>query len=147
MLNSRDYDRRRDWKQDTNIDETRLPLLKRIIDETGAKIVLSSTWREDWDIDPDKCSPGGVYINQTLGKYGLAVFDRTPVLSRDATREEEIKHWLAHTVYDIESFVILDDIGMGWESLSDYLVKTNPYHGLGLEEDHVLGAIKILGAK
>ena len=41
VLNSSAYDRKRDWDKLTNIDESRLPLVKRIVDETGAKIVLS----------------------------------------------------------------------------------------------------------
>ena len=49
VLNSRAYDRKRNWSELTNIDETRLPLVKKIIDKTGAKIVLISTWRRHWD--------------------------------------------------------------------------------------------------
>ncbi|MBP3534398.1 MAG: hypothetical protein J6J53_00140 [Muribaculaceae bacterium] len=33
------------------IDNTRLPILKRITDSTDAKIVLSSSWRKNWDSD------------------------------------------------------------------------------------------------
>ena len=36
VLNSRAYDRRRNWDEQTNIDETRLPLLREIVDRTGA---------------------------------------------------------------------------------------------------------------
>ena len=31
--------------------------LKKIIDATGAKIVLTSTWKSEWNIDADKCTP------------------------------------------------------------------------------------------
>ena len=45
VLNSGAYDRRRNWNELTDIDESRLPLVKQIVDQTGAVIVLSSTWR------------------------------------------------------------------------------------------------------
>ena len=54
VLNSRAYDRKRNWDELTNIDESRLPLVKNIVDETGARIVLSSTWKTHWDKLPEK---------------------------------------------------------------------------------------------
>ena len=45
VLNSKAYDSKRDWNKQTNIDETRLPLIKQIVEATDAKIVLTSTWR------------------------------------------------------------------------------------------------------
>ena len=49
VLNSRAYDCRRNWNDKTNIDETRLPLVKEIVEKTGAEIVLTSTWRRHLD--------------------------------------------------------------------------------------------------
>lgn len=46
VLNSAVYDRTRDLTKNTSIDETRLPLLKQIVDRTNAKIVLSTSWRK-----------------------------------------------------------------------------------------------------
>ena len=46
VLNSARYDALR-LPDQGNIDETRLPLLQRIIGETQAKIVLSSSWRTE----------------------------------------------------------------------------------------------------
>ena len=46
VLNSRAYDRKRNWNEQSDIDETRLTLVKEIVDATEAKIVLSSTWRQ-----------------------------------------------------------------------------------------------------
>ena len=144
MLNSRRYDAVRDRNGDTNIDESRLPLVKRIVDETGAKIVLSSSWRADWEIDPLLCRDDGVYINVTFEKYGLKVYDKTPDLGICAERREEVKKWLADCTEKVDSFVIIDDYRFGWAELSDNFVKTNPNFGLGLEEEHVEQAIKIL---
>lgn len=144
VLNSRIYDRKRDWNAQTDVDETRLPLLKKIVQETGAKIVLSSTWREHWDKDCGKCDADGVYINASLFKHGLEIFDKTPDLGRGADRPEEIRTWLNSAREPVESFVILDDCRYDWGGLSDGFVKTNPHLGLGLEEEHVEKAVEIL---
>lgn len=144
VLNSRRYDASRDKNGLTNIDETRLPLVKKIVDATLAKIVLSSTWREDWEKDPRLCRDDGVYINETFEKYGLQVYDKTPYLGLCAQRRDEVNKWLSDTDDDIESFVIIDDYRFGWAELSDRLVKTNPNFGLGLEEEHAQKAVEIL---
>jgi len=147
VLNSRIYDRKRNWNEQTDIDETRLPHLKKIVDETGAKIVLSSTWREHWDKDPRICRADGEYINKTFAKFGLEIYDKTPDLGLTAERPDEIRAWLDSAREPVESFVIIDDYRYGWGNLSDNFVKTNPHFGLGLEEEHVEKAIEILNKK
>ena len=104
--------------------------LKRIVDETGAKIVLSSSWRKD----------GGLKLIKEMWVYrGLAgeVIDVTPDLSiqkkkspfddtDDSNQDEimnstyviprgcEIDFWLcSQSKYKIESYVILDDDEFG----------------------------------
>ncbi len=144
VLNSKVYDAQRNWNEQTDIDETRLPLVKKIVNETGAKIVLSSTWREHWDRAPENCDEDGVYIIETFAKFGLEIYDKTPDLGLSVDRPDEIKAWLNSTQETIESFVIIDDYRYGWGSLSDNFVKTNSVFGLGLEEDHVQRAIAIL---
>lgn len=144
VLNSRAYDRKRNWNEQTDIDETRLPLVKKIVDETGAKIVLSSTWKAHWDKQTEECDEDGIYINQTFAKFGLEVYDKTPDLGIDFDRPDEIKAWLDGTRETIESFVIIDDYRYAWGKLSDRFVKTNPNFGLGLEEEHVQKAVEIL---
>ncbi|MCI8435880.1 MAG: hypothetical protein HFK10_08025 [Clostridia bacterium] len=146
VLNSRAYDRERDRKADTDIDVTRLPLVKEIVDRTGAKIVLTSTWRTDWDRDPAKCKAGGRYIHRTFAEYGLEVFDKTPDFGLLAVRRDEVAKWLQTAVEPIEGFVIIDDDGFGWGDLSAHFVKTDPRNRLGLEQDHVERAIEILQA-
>ncbi len=144
VLNSRAYDRKRNRDGQTDIDETRLPLVKEIVDETGAKIVLSSTWREHWNTDTQKCDEDAVYINEVFAKFGLEIYGKTPDLGLDFDRPDEIKAWLNSAEEKIESFVIIDDYRYAWGSLSDSFVKTNPNFGLGLEEEHVQKAIEIL---
>lgn len=144
VLNSVMYDAQRlEERADNRIDMTRVKLLADIVNATGAKIVLSSTWREDWDKSSQLCGDDGEYINGCLAKYGLSIIDKTPCLSYSDDRQFEILTWLAHNSNEVESFVILDDINCGWGVLSNNVVITNPY-GYGLEESHVKKALDIL---
>ena len=67
VLNSIAFDRERINEQG-NIDETRLPLLKQILDETGALIVLSSLWRKHWDKEPSLCDNLGADLKSAMWK-------------------------------------------------------------------------------
>lgn len=144
VLNSRAYERRRNWDEQTDIDETRLPLIKEIVDATNAKIVLSSTWRQHWDKDLHNCDEDGLYINKTFAKFGLSIFDKTPDLGFSALRRDEISKWLEDTDKKIASFVIIDDYRYGWGDLLEHFVKTEPNFRLGIEKEHVWKAIDIL---
>ena len=143
VLNSWKYDQERTSLQD-NIDETRLPLLKEIVDMTQAKIVLTSSWRKHWDPkgvltdEIDKC------LELTFNKYHISLFDKTIEID-DFNRAEEIRSWLKK--WPVEEFVILDDIAFGWADLSNHLVKTNYRIGRGLNDKHVSLAISILNGE
>ena len=91
------------------IDDRAIANLNRIIEETGCKVVLSSSWRS--------C----VEAENTLTEYLLKLkgfkyefYDVTPRLwfnDFSIRRGEEIKFWLdkESEKHEIESFVILDD--------------------------------------
>ena len=145
VLNSIQYDRLRTREQG-NIDETRLPLLKNIVDETSALIVLSSSWRKHWSIEGGECDCIGRELNSTFDKYGLIISDKTPVLSA-LDRSIEIQSWLDEHLCEIQSFVIIDDMFGGWGPLANNLVKTDSRIGRGLEMKHVEMAKKILQKK
>lgn len=133
--------------------------LKHIIDETGAKIVISSTWRmsglevmkEMWK---HRHLPGEVI---DITPLETVIIEENDDMSRhdDVWRGHEIKHWLEnHT--DVENYVILDDDSdMLVEQLSHF-VKTsdNPDHedsvngiGYGLTRKCAEIAIDILNKK
>ena len=142
VLNSARYDRIR-MENQGNIDETRLILLKRVVDETGALIVLSSSWRKYWEKDEVLCDEIGREINAAFAQYGLAVYDKTACLASN-DRAAEIRMWLKSRG-DVEAFAIFDDLSFGWGAdLQEHLVRTNYAVGLGLEEKHVLKSIEIL---
>ena len=127
VLNSEMYEASRtENSTDGYIDMSRVKLLADIINVTDAKIVLSSSWRLDWDKSSELCGEDGKYINQCLAKYGLAVMDKTPFISFFTDRRKEILTWLSNHRSDVESFVVLDDIISGWDELSGRVVITNP---------------------
>ena len=139
VLNSEKYVRSCD-EYGVIIDPSRMVLLKRIIDATDAKIVLSTSWREHWDTDKTKCNNIGNEINDIFAQYNLHVFDKTKKLN--LSREYEIKDWLEqHT--EVETFVVLDDRFLSAEFLDGHFVKTSNYFD-GLDETDVRKAIDIL---
>ena len=136
------------------IDKTRLPLLKRLLDETGAAIVLSTTWRSHWSKNEDERDKVGEQIDEIFAEYGMQIYDKTPEIDA-ACRGKEVHAWLlAHP--EAEDFVILDDTVWGWcftweengerkdISFTDHLVKTSALIKRGLESEHIDRAIALL---
>lgn len=121
------------------LDPTRMALLKRIVDATGAKIVLSTSWREHWNKDVEKADAVEKKINAIFSSYGLTILDKTDVYSR---REAEIEAWLMMHPETV-SFVVLDDRLLDSPVLRGHFVKTTNYFN-GLDEKNVEDAIKIL---
>ncbi len=123
------------------IDPSRMELLKKIINETDAKIVLSTSWREHWSSMPDRCDETGTLINNIFKRYGLEIFDKTPDLN--FKREEEIKAWLND--YPLtENFVVFDDEFLDATGfLKGHFIKTSNLRD-GLDEENVCEAVKIL---
>lgn len=148
VLNSRAYDRVRNWNDEkTFIDKTRLTLLKEIVDKTGAVIVLSTTWRNHWNKRYELRDITGKIIVDIFTEAGLEIYDKTPNLGINAERYDEVKAWLEDYQDEVESFVILDDYMYGWKELSDNFIRTEPHRTLGLLEEHVQKAIEILNKK
>lgn len=103
--------------------------LKRIVDSTGAKVVLSSDWRYDRD-DP-YCNSDYLELRDELRKHGISFYGFTPVLL-SAHRGAEIDQWLKEHE-EVENFVILDD-RPDIEPNKDHWVQTTMSRGLCAEE-------------
>ena len=122
------------------VDDFLVARVRKIVDATGAVIVLSSTWRDEWNIEDE--SLNGPDFNELCAKFnefGMDFFSRTGAWKMRG-RGWEIMDWLERHEA-IESFVILDD----WNDMGpvrDHLILTNP--SLGLTEEDVQEAIKIL---
>lgn len=101
--------------------------LKYILDETKAKIVVSSTWRIGETVDSLKSR---IFSHYGLDEY---VIGTTPVYN-ETPRGIEIADFLA-TLHKlaIEGIVILDD-DSDMEDLKEYHVKINRKYGLSRED-------------
>ena len=116
------------------VSEYHFDFLKELVDATGAKIVLSSSWRIGFNAmrQPEK------NLLAKLESRGLGIIDFTPIMT--GTRGDEIREWL--TNHPVDSFVILDDETDMEEFRETNLVQTNM--NVGLQEKDILKAIKIL---
>ena len=113
-------------------------ILNKIIEETGCKIVLSSTWRLD----------GLQYMNNIFKHVGIfhKLYDITPSLAHkyDTTlcRGKEIDKWLNEHP-EVTKYVILDDDTDMEEHQLPFFIKTDPYKD-GLNNEVANKVIEIL---
>ncbi len=145
VLNSHKYDKERDIMNTSNIDSTRLDLVKEIVDKTGAKIVLTSTWRKHWEKSEAFCDNVGKELNETFRSHGLEIYDKTPSINF-LERGLEVQAYLSNHLEDLEAFCVVDDMMYAWDNLSPFFVKTNPRIGYGLEKRHVEKIIELLNS-
>ena len=133
------------------IDDKKVENLAMIVEATNAKIVLISTWKDDWR-KTDKVRQGMManYLDKKLKKQGLTVLDKTESVDKASgfhlSRGEGILQFLStHTV---EKYVILDDYQFDYDGcgLTDSYVKTDEKNG-GLTEELSQKAIEALGKK
>lgn len=92
------------------IERKYVRLLARIVDETGAELVLSSDWKMGWKPgrrSTEQPSVAGRYLQNKLMKDGLMLLDKTDD-NTYGRRGAEIDAWLkSHP--DVTDYVILDD--------------------------------------
>lgn len=123
------------------VEQRLIAHIKEIVDATGAKLVLSSTWRKDWAFD----LMNGIdwhYLRDEFAKQDLYFMDYTPS-RRDSHRGEEIKEWLESTGYDVESYVVIDDEMFDiWDLHDGHMVQTSAM--TGIKPGAVKMAIEIL---
>ena len=123
------------------VEQRLIAYIKEIVDATGAKIVLSSTWRKDWAFDLLNGKDWD-YLREEFAKQDLYFFDYTPI-RRDSNRGEEIKEWLESTGYDVYSYVIIDDEMFDIKDLHEgHMVQTS--FNDGIQPGAVKVAIEIL---
>lgn len=130
------------------VSDDKILLLKELIDQTGAKIVLSSTWRRGWFCKEHVSEPTSADLQDIrlfealvskLKEFDIELMDYTEDFG---FRGEEIDLWLKQWRGEpIESYVILDDMG-GAEMRphSRYLVQTGFWDGI--LPKHVQKAVK-----
>lgn len=119
-----------------HIDLVGCKLLERLCRETGAKIVLSSTWRLHFD----KPAMSMILCNGGFSRVPWHEQWRTPQLL-NRPRGHEIASWLEDN--PVEKFVIIDDDPDMTEAQKPFFVQTNGNNGI-LYDDY-LSAKSILG--
>lgn len=59
------------------IAEARVKELKKLVTESGARLVLTGAWGKEWDFNDALCTPDGIYLNKKLDRRGLHILDKT----------------------------------------------------------------------
>ena len=130
------------------VDRAKVERLAKIINETGAKVVLTSTWRNGLDDNLEATDKYGKYLIKALRVYGeIEIFGKTEYINV-WDRGNEITEWLDRHK-DVESWVVLDDEvfrDYSMTGVSKRLVKTSWYKD-GLTDEHVERAIELLNEK
>ena len=118
-------------------------VLKRIIDISGARVVVTSSNKYvlqcNSKIDYYSSNFYNVYVKK-LNEFGIQIFDLTPMCGRD--RLLEIKKYILD--HNIKDYVIIDDELVDFE-LQDHQVFLDLYRGLQIE--HIKPIISILNGK
>ena len=110
-----------------DIDPTLVARLNKLCEKTGAKVIISSSWRHDTSIQE---------LRDILSNKGFAypkrVIARTPDLGKEAVRGYEILAHIEKTKMQ-GSFVILDDTP-DMDGVEDCYVRTNPKTGMTMAD-------------
>lgn len=118
------------------ICKSHVKVLKKIVDRTGAKLVLTSSWKNDYDdyIRHGYCNRVGKYLHNKLRALGLSIYDTTLKydFSNGKNRGYEISQWLEDHP-EVDRWIVLDD-----EKFDDYdflkitqnLILIDPKYGL-----------------
>lgn len=115
--------------------------LKDLLDLSGARLVLSSTWREGWHQEDESLNDVSfTELRDKFREFDIEIFDRTGEMRRN--RWQSIKEYMERPREEpIEHYVIIDD----WDDMGEYsnhLVWINP--STGLTNDDVEEALRIL---
>ena len=120
VLNNR-YTKERSNRGFIGIDPAKVRLLKEMQETSGAVIVLTSTWRDDWEPVYEKCGPEGKYLTDRLADGGVQVHDKIPGFS-GLHRGAEIRRYAKES--GCRSFIVLDD-----EQFPDFTLNGIRDHG------------------
>lgn len=130
------------------IEEYRVEYLSQIIEDTGAVVVLSSSWRYFFEKENGVLVPTskkGFKLCEMLKKYNIDIYDIT-TKDMSLKRKEQIDLWLREN--DVDNYLIIDDQLIDPENQ----IKTNFYTQgescvCGLCHEHIIQAKKILNNK
>ena len=142
VLNSNFWikDHQREISDGKHIDPEKVKLLGKLVNKTGAEVILHSGWRFWFDSDMNPLRKEAEHLVSMLGAEGVALSGATPDLTTEeirrtkkfsAVKADEIKLWLkSNSNKNIESWVVLDDLDLRDDEINQHQVRTNPEHGL-----------------
>lgn len=121
-------------RQYAGICITHLKVLKEIVDRTEAKIVLTSTWKNDYaNYLGNHNNKIGKYLHNKFRKAGLSIYDTTCKynFTEHENRGYEIQCYLEDHP-NIENYIIIDDICFKdfFGDLIKHLYQTDEEYGL-----------------
>ena len=123
------------------IEDRLVEKLSIIVKETGAEIVLVSTWRDYWEpLEKGKQDAEGAYLDCKFEKHGIYIKDKTDP-NWLYKRGEGIVEWLKDK--NVESFVILDDEPHDYKevNLEQHWIQTYDVNDGGITDEDVVKAI------
>lgn len=148
-LYSHSIDNSERWTED-EVSMYHIEKLKRLIQETNAKIVLSSCWKnylpmfiDKYELNDFQIELGQILLRK-LKEVGLEIYDVLPDLERKVRRNTkgyEIEAWLKEHL-DVEVFVVIDDEDIVLPEQKSVFLKTTFKDGL--TDEIVDKAIEIL---
>lgn len=146
------------------IHTKRVKLLAKIVRKTGAKVVMSSSWRGGWRYDGYKAVLKDSFkefddfakLDNLFKLYRIELIDITPRIENQG-RDSEIIQWLAQHEDKVDNFIILDDensfMKAFWnderfiqtsEVPKGIMIKGLAVESTGLRRKHVKQAIRVL---
>lgn len=142
------------------VHESKMKRLAKIVKKTGAKIVMSSSWRHGWWKRPyEEMFYDQKKLTDLFKKYNIEVIDITPSL-RSGKRDKEILQWLSEHENEVENFIILDDENSFMRKFDndERFIQTSTVtlgqmicghwrERTGLKRRHMKRAIKVLGGE
>ena len=133
----------------TGIDKYCLARLKNIVNLTGAKIVLISTWKEHWEKDKNRKhlqDELANYLDMKFAEKGLEIYDKIDDFDGEwITRGKNVMEYIKRE--NPSNFVIIDDMSFDYAEcgLKPFHVKINPLRGLlEVNSMRILGILKII---
>lgn len=142
-------------KNDEDLDCKKAQLLKELVRKTNSKIVLSSSWKNNWEgtrrrkkllsfLSRNGLKLYDITITHSGNNYEI-IYDDSAVYEKDYDRGQEIIEYI--NSHKVDNYVILDDIISLGKELDKHLVVTKYYYGNGLSKKDVKKAIKILNGE
>lgn len=122
-------------KDDVKWGDVLVDRIRTIVKETGANIVISSTWRRHFDIPK---------FGEMFGLYDwpdVPIIDMTPKLHQG--RGVEVNAWLQKN--PVDRYVIIDDVDQFLPDQKEFFIQTSIMTGITQED--TIQAIKILNKK